>query len=129
MKSNRLTIQIFKPVGEVFAFTVDPKNAPKWIETISKAETSEWPVKVGSVYRNQNKSGAWTEYEVSALEINKVFELMAKDGNYHVRYTFTSLADYKCELDYFEWVDEGDLEAPFSQDALKKLKSLLESNN
>jgi len=128
MNSNRLVVEIKKPVGKVFAFAINPKNTHKWISTIVTEKTNEWPVKLGSEYANQNKEGEWSEYKVSAFEKDKLFELTAKDGNYHVRYTFMPVDKQSCSLDYHEWVESGELaDHSYLKTALQKFKFLLEN--
>jgi len=122
MKQNKLFIKIAKPMNEVFEFTINPKNTPRWIENIEVEESSDWPIKIGTIYRNKNSKGEWLEYQVMALKHNKLFELVSKDKNYHVRYTYKPIDNQTTELEYFEWVDNGELEAPFTQDILGKLK-------
>jgi len=63
MKNKRLTIQINKPVHEVFTFTTNPENTPRWIESIVVEETNELPVKVGSIYRVQGKRDVYFHQE------------------------------------------------------------------
>lgn len=126
MKDNKLTIQINKPVSEVFDFLLNPKNTPLWIDSIVKEETNEWPVKVGSKYRNQSREGIWSEYTVLSLDQNESFEFVKGDNNYHVRYTFKNIDDNMTELEYYEWVEQGNIEEPFTIDLLNKLKSVLE---
>ena len=127
MKENKISIKINKPISEVFNFTIDPNNTHKWIDGIEKEETNEWPVKIGSIYRNVDTSGKWTEYILARLEENAVFELASKENGYHVRYTYTPVTENACELEYFEWVDFGELTSPFSKEVLEKLKTVIES--
>ena len=128
MKDKRLTIVINKSVGEVFDFTVNPENTAKWIDGIVTEETNETPPKLGTIYRNKGKSGNWNEYEMTGFEKDKMFELSRINGNYHVRYTFTPTSNNYCEFEYYEWVDEGELDDTFSQDVLEKLKSIMEQS-
>ena len=126
MKDKRLTIVISKPVSEVFAFTTNPENTSKWIDGIVLEETSETPPKLGTIYRNKGESGNWNEYEMTIFVIDKMFELSHINGNYYVRYTFTPTNEGQCEFEYYEWVDEGELDDNFSQKVLEQLKSIME---
>lgn len=127
MKDKRLVIQINKPVSEVFAFTTNPKNTPLWINSIIYEETNEWPVKKETIYRNKNKANKWSEYEVTDFEINKSFIFSQKGTNYHVRYTFTPTPNGGTELEYYEWVDAGEIAEPFTMEIMEKLKTILEA--
>lgn len=128
MKSNKLTIQVEKPIEHVFEFTTNPKNTPSWIDNIEVEEASEWPINIGTTYRNRSRVGNWTEYVVTALDPNSIFELADKNGNYHVRYSYKKLGDDTTEMEYFEWVDEGDINGPFTVETMNKLKTVLEVN-
>jgi len=127
MKSNKLIVTINKPVHEVFAFTLNPANTPSWISSIVKEEVNEKPTKIGTIYRNQNKNNKWSEYTVTDYEENKLFIFTSGDGNYSVKYTFMPISDNITEIEYYEWVNQGDLEEPFTIEVLNKLKSVLES--
>lgn len=126
MKDKKLTIVINKPVSEVFEFTTNPANTSKWIDGIDVEETDETPPRLGTIYRNKGQSGDWNEYKMTVFEKNKTFTLSRLNGDYHVRYTFKPLSDNGCEFEYYEWVDEGELDDTFSHDVLEKLKSIME---
>ncbi len=126
MKENKISITINLPASKVLAFTIDPANTPRWINSIQKEEVNEWPVKIGSIYRNVDANGKWTEYILVTFEKNHIFELVSKEGGYHVRYTYTSITDQISFLEYFERVDNGELVDPFSQDILNNLKTVME---
>ena len=93
MKDNRIIIRFNQPAGDVMTFYINPQNTPLWLDSIINEETNEWPIKVGTVYKNQDKNGVWRSYKVAALVENKLFELVSRDGNYHVRYTHKPLSD------------------------------------
>lgn len=128
MKDKRLKIVIDKPVSEVFEFTTDPANTPKWIGGIVVEETNEWPSKLGTIYRNKGQGDGWNEYEMTEFGKDKTFTLTRLNSDYHVRYTFTPTEDHSCNFEYYEWVDEGELDDTVSQEVLEKLKQVMEQS-
>ena len=126
MKDKKLTIEIGRSVSEVFNFTLNPDNTPKWIDGIVAEETNEYPAKLGTIYKNKGKGGNWNEYEMTGFEKDKMFELTRLNGNYHVRYTFEPTDNGRCNFEYYEWVDEGELDNTVSQEVLQKLKEVVE---
>ena len=128
MKDNRLTIQINRPKSKVFEFTTNPKNTPLWIDFVASEETSEWPVKAGTVYKNKSKKGEVFTFTMIDLKPNEGFAMVGGDNNYHCKYTYRDLGNNSTELEYYEWMENGELEAPFTQDILEKLKTVLENS-
>jgi hypothetical protein len=126
MDENEISIEINCPVSEVFDFTVNPKNTPLWIDSIVEEQASEFPAQVGTEYKNVSRNGDWTQYKVTQLKQNKVFELKQKSGLYHVLYKYEALSESRTRFTYIEWVDSGDIEHPFTIAVLKKLKNVVE---
>lgn len=127
MKNNELKILIKKPSSVVFAYYTNPNNTPLWWDAVAKEETSEWPIKIGTTYRSHSGDENWSVFTVTNLKENEIFELTSKDGNYHVRYTHKIIDENTTELTYYEWMTDGNLDAPFTMKELENLKSAIES--
>ncbi len=121
MKEVKQTIIINRPVHEVFDFTLNPKNTPKWIDSIVIEQRNESPTRLGTIYRNQDRQGNWNEYEITSFEPDEHFTFSRKNGNYHVKYTFKPLDNDRCELEYYEWDEKDDMSQLFDNQSLKKI--------
>ena len=129
MNENRLSIIINRPTSDVFRFALDPKNTAKWIEDIEVEETNEWPVKIGTIYRNKSRTGVWRQYKLVELVENRTFVLRSnEDANFSVRYTFYELPDNSTEFEYYEWTEHSEITDPFTMDGLETLKTILEAH-
>ena len=126
MRENKITIIIDKPVDEVFEFTTNPKNTHLWIPSISEEIADEYPPKINTEYRNRGNSTNWNKYKVVDFEKNKVFILFNLDDKYFVKYSYRKLNDNKTEMEYFEWMIEGELSSPFTEDIFENLKKVME---
>jgi len=126
MKECKLTIEIDRPVADVFLFSIDPNSSPKWIDSFAEERTSTWPVTLGTIYRNRGETGGWNEYTVTAFIENEVFELTSQDGAYCVRWVYEATSPATTRILYHEWAPRGELDCPFEIAALEKLKRLLE---
>ncbi len=127
MKNNKLKIIIQKSVQEVFAFTVNPNNTPKWIDGVVVEKTNEWPPSIGTIYENCDDKNNFSIYRVTKFEMNKEFELTKQDeSTYVVNYFYRAVPDNSTELVYHEWVSEGVIENPFTQEMLEQLKKVME---
>jgi hypothetical protein len=126
MRTNKLTIRINKPVSEVFDFTINPQNTPRWIDFIVEETIDGKEIKLGTRYTNQNKNGKINLYELTQFENDAVFELQSVPPHYTVKYTYNSISDTETELEYFEYVESGELSSPFPVSAMQKLKEVLE---
>ncbi len=130
MQELRLTIHIDKPAKDVFDFTLNPKNTPKWVDFIAVEEASEWPAKRGTIYRNRGKEGAeWSELALTEFDPPKQFTLSKQDGSFYVRYSFKSLSVDTSEMEYYEWHAHEAPPSPLTQKTLEKLKYILEDGD
>ncbi len=127
MKNNSLVVIINRPIQEVFYFTTDPTNTPLWIDSIVKETVDTADIKEGTIYENWNAAGESNKYSVFRFNPPKVFELRAIDQDYSVRYTYRFISVNQTELVYQEWSQVEDLQSPFTQEILNKLKLIIES--
>ena len=126
MKDNKLTIFIDKPINEVFEYSLESNNVPKWITSIKEEIPSERPVKLGTKLKNIGvNSDVWNEYEVIDFQPPKTFTLKRLNGDYFVRYTCTE-KDNGTEFEYHEWAEKGNLDDLMGMEALEILKKLIE---
>ncbi len=126
MRENKVTIVINRPIEDVFEFTTNPKNTHLWIPSIQEEISDRFPPKIGTRYKNRGVNSDWDFYKVAEYDLNKIFTLSDLDENYHVKYTYRKLKNNQTEMEYFEWMKNGELKNPFTQDILEKLKSVME---
>jgi|GEM_PF-5165573 len=130
IRDLKLTVTIHRPAADIFDYLLDPANTPKWISDVASQEADELPPKLGTQYKNQDPDGVWTEYEIIGLEPPHHFTCAEVGGPRRVKYTFTPAeTDTATELEYHEWVENGELQHPFPPEALQKLKELLEAES
>ena len=123
MHQNKISIIINKPIEEVFAFTTNPQNTHLWYSSIKEEISSEYPPKINTEYKNRGGGKSeWSCYKVSEFKNNEKFALVDSEGNYNVKYTYKKLNDNQTKMEYFEWVEKGELESPFTEKELAKLK-------
>lgn len=128
MNKNVLTIEIEKPISEVFLFTTRPENTPSWVTFVKEEKTDSAPIKVGTKYSNTCDGTSWTEYLCTKYEENIIFELKNSTSPYVVEYTYEKMSPEKTKLTYTEYMsDDSDLPEFFGIENLEKLKSILEN--
>ena len=127
MRENKLTIFINKPIKEVFDYSLESNNVPKWITSIKEEIPEERPVKLGTQLRNIGINGKeWNKYKMIEFNPPKTFTLKRLNGDYFVKYT-CSEKDEGTEFEYFEWAENGDLDGLMEMSALELLKEKIEN--
>lgn len=127
MKENKLSVEILKPVKTVFAFIINPDNTSLWVKSIVREEVDSFPIRIGTRYTNWDNKNTRTDYIVVQFKQDSIFEMKQQGGDYHVRYTCEPISETKTRLTYFEWVDEGNINNPFTAEVLDKLKEVIEA--
>ena len=126
MTEAKLKIVINRSPADVFSYVLDPARSPDWIDSFAYEETNELPPRLGTIYRNRNQAGEWSEYRLEVFEPPRHFVLSSVGGSFHVAYTLTLQPGGATLLEYHEWVDDGSLDEPFGMAPFIKLKGLLE---
>lgn len=128
MKENNLTVTINKPISIVFQFCITPPNSTKWIPGVVKEETSTFPITNGTIYFLTNVKGKISKVKVINIVENKYVEWISEDINYHCSYSLKEVDKNTTELLYREWEDNGEIDGPFTQEVLNKLKQAIEKS-
>jgi len=126
MRENKIIVVIDKLIDEVFEFTTDPQNTHLWIPSILEEVSDGYPPKINTIYKNRGEDNNWDRYKVVDFLKDKVFILSDLDENYFVKYTYRKLDNNKTEMEYFEWMTNGELSKPFTEDILGNLKKTME---
>ncbi len=125
MRENKITVIINQPIDKVFEFTTNPQNTHLWIPSISEEIADEYPPKINTRYKNRGKNSDWAEYKVVEIKKNALFVLSDLDDNYFVKYTYRRLDDNKTEMEYFEWMTNGELSKPYVESILSNLEKII----
>lgn len=125
MQEVTSTIVIKRPVQAVFAFTLNPENTPKWVDGVVQEQASEVPAKLGTVYRNQGRDGAWGEFIITAFQAGASFVMSKQGDDIDVCYTFRAVDNNWCELEYTVRSNSGTLGERFGEAAIEKILSKL----
>ncbi len=128
MKKNKISIQIDVSIKKLFRYTSNPENTSFWIDSIEK-EWVDWDKKIGIwiIYKSKRKDWKIYSYKLIDYKEEQVFHLKSLDSDIEVIYEYTKINNKKSELDYY--INSSDLELiEFVQNALKKLKIILEKN-
>ena len=93
------SIQINRPVHEVFEFLADPRNFPTWqTGVVQSTITSPGPIGLGTTFDEEVKIVAWkvrTACEVTQYELDKkmCFKAMSKPIAYAGQFTFEGVGN------------------------------------
>lgn len=130
MSEIRTSITINRPAHDIFEFTLDPDNTPKWVPSVVREIANERPARLGTVYRNQDAQGDWTEFEIAAIEPDSRFVMSKQGDDIHVIYDLRPLGDDRCELVYSVRSENDQLGERFTpqvlHDIIKNLKVVME---
>lgn len=126
MKANKIIIIINKPIKEVFQFTTNPKNTHLWAHFISEEVSSEYPPKIGTIYKSRRENGNWSEMKVVGFKEDKEFVLSSLDEKLFVKYTYHNLDNNKTKIEYSDWMIGKKFKSPVTKDVLGNLKKVME---
>lgn len=128
IEKNTLHIIINKNISFVYQYTINPINTHLWISSIYEEVSEQYPPKLWTIYKNKwSIDWEWDNYQVFSIESNKKFSLKSLDSNYNVDYTYEELSPTSTKLTYSEWMDNGNLENPFTIEPLMVLAKLIEA--
>ena len=123
MKTNEIRISINAPRSEVFEFTIEPKNTPLWIDSVTEETINTKQIRLGTIYSN-----VYGDLEVTDYDSHVFFELTNKKTTYVCSYSYRKIDETTTEIIYFESMEDGsDLSDPMKKESFQKLKEILEN--
>ena len=126
----RLTTHINVPLQDVWDFTLNPKNTPKYFNSIDEEVFSEFPAKLGTTFKNRSKnSDSWNVVHVIDFQEHSFFTLEGIDKDFRVKYTFANKGN-GTDFIYEEWNTDGtEIDTSTDISVVKNLKRELEGND
>lgn len=130
MKQNEINIKIIRPIGDVFAFTINPNNTHLWIDSVIKESINTDVVGLGTIYSQivklSNGDQGYTKAEITIYIKNELIEFSFIGTTYKCRYSYAT-AQNGTSLTYFEEAEnDDDLPIPMEKAAFLKLKKIIE---
>ena len=130
MKDNIITIEIARPVEDVFEFTINPNNTHLWIDSVIKERIDTTEIGLGTKYyqvvRLIDGNQGFEQAIISAFIKNKLIEFSYIGTTYKCRYSYKSTI-IGTTLTYIEEAEnDEDLSMPMERSTLYKLKKILE---
>lgn len=132
MKEIKATVIINQSAHEVFDYVLNPKNTPKWADSVVTEQVSKIPVGLGTIFRNLDHSGNCREFEITEFQPKITITMSKLHSNLRVKYTLRPINDNQCELEYYVWADTGNLDKSCTKNAclqtIKNLKNIIEKD-
>ena len=119
------SIKIAAPIKRVFDVITNPEFTPKWVVNVVH-ETRDYPLKVGTVFKDRLRNGDRVEMTVDMLKSPALLRLT--DGEFHEKYRLHAVDKKSTLIHITEWEGEKTLVYGGLREKLIALKKFIEQN-